>query len=1077
MTHSLVSSLTPPPPHFPFSPSEPANTELELLFPQSATHTLQQGWLKVTSRLGCQMGGSDVFSDLITVTGFITALYAGGWIFQKIKLSPILGEIAAGVILGPEVLKLMSKDQESFISLLGNFGVTLMIFGSGMHVHFEKLKVVAGRSFAIATLGTLLPIAAGMAFVLIFYGASQKHHVDEVGANVTSAPLVACNDDGSGSGCPDDDTQSVYPDGFALGCALAPTSVGIALQLLTESKQLDSVVGQTIITSAFVDDIFSIVALVILTKLAEGDFGPLTVILPIIQCFAFLFVGGAIAFFVFPKMMRKVFELVPFNKDNDASLQPAHQVQLIFMFAVLCLYGYISSLIGSHLLGAFVAGMSFSNVPRSHQVWTRQMKRILKWLVRLFFGSSIAFSIPISKMFDPNSIWKGLICGLIPCIVMKIIAGLPALPEHRLVVGTAMVGRGEFAYLVAETAKSTILKTGSKPYGRMMSEEVYSIAVWALLCATIFAPFGFKFFLARLSRQAALEKAKLGRPPVFSFRLKVKGTYHGTMVHDVLASLKEMGLIPDNVGVETDGVTFILTTTVTTKQQRTEDDIDLEQFETIKHHIFEVLNDEDGQVMMVPIQTKKAVQIAQLKLVDEKGHALELQGRAQVSNPGGASPVVELSGAGVLNSKVGENDRWVCMNYMPLVVTFAEPHSLSAYTFVTGKDYAHNAIEPISWRLEGRKTDAGADDDWTMLHETDGYATPIERNTALPLFNLMDNNVGHPKYSAVRFTPLTLPESQNEVHELSHVDGQQFRPGVQHSGEASENDSHFIVVKMMGEHDMNFMAHIYGIVQDLKLDIKKAKMYLTYSAESAEPVAVKVLYCSDYISAGRPSVTRVNAVREKLTNQFSQLGVKGKAMVRTTKEASAPVMYGYPPAAKEGEHVGEFVFVYKHRGDGAEPWCPLTAILLWMHNSMHFDVINLVMDTSTHTGLDHVTIFVRDPDFDKHDDQDTIVTKVLDIFKEKDVPAHVAVHLHEWHEEETRKGRKIGHNTANKEQGCPAFQKIVNASGVSTHSHPAMAMKAITIDNVEPTSLPRRPSAAGSMIDATREFLDATVCR
>ena len=48
---------------------------------------------------------------------------------------------------------------------------------------------------------------------------------------------------------------------------------------------------------------------------------------------------------------------------------------------------------GSHLLGAFVAGMCFVNVPRSHQVWVTQLKRIIRWLIRIFFAATVGLGL------------------------------------------------------------------------------------------------------------------------------------------------------------------------------------------------------------------------------------------------------------------------------------------------------------------------------------------------------------------------------------------------------------------------------------------------------------------------------------------------------------------------------------------------------------------------------------------------------------------------------------------------------------------------------------------------------------
>ena len=80
----------------------------------------------------------------------------------------------------------------------------------------------------------------------------------------------------------------------------------------------------------------------------------------------------------------------------------------------LAFFGWVSSVLyisgvpfmGSPLLGAFVAGMCFVNVPRSHQIWVTQLKRIIRWLIRIFFAATVGFAVPVKEMKEFESIWK-----------------------------------------------------------------------------------------------------------------------------------------------------------------------------------------------------------------------------------------------------------------------------------------------------------------------------------------------------------------------------------------------------------------------------------------------------------------------------------------------------------------------------------------------------------------------------------------------------------------------------------------------------------------------------------------------
>ena len=129
----------------------------------------------------------------------------------------------------------------SIWTLVGNIGVTLMIMESGMHINFGKVRSVGKQALLVAIFGTALPLLSGLGLVGALF-----------------------------DGCPGE-AGCFYPSGFAAGCAFAPTSVGISIKLLEESKMLNTLAGQTTLTAAFIDDVFSLITLVMLQNLALGE--------------------------------------------------------------------------------------------------------------------------------------------------------------------------------------------------------------------------------------------------------------------------------------------------------------------------------------------------------------------------------------------------------------------------------------------------------------------------------------------------------------------------------------------------------------------------------------------------------------------------------------------------------------------------------------------------------------------------------------------------------------------------------------------------------------------------------------
>merc|ERR1719221_655386 len=126
----------------------------------------------------------------------------------------------------------------------------------------------------------------------------------------------------------------------------------------------------------------------------------------------------------------------------------------------------------------------------AHHVWVKQTKRLTSWMIRIFFCSTVAFAIPVTQLLSFEAFWKGSIMGIGPCVATKVLCAL-YMGKSRFVIGWAMVGRAEFAYLIAQMGAA----------GNMISKKTFSILIWALLWATILAPFIFRYVLARYVRE------------------------------------------------------------------------------------------------------------------------------------------------------------------------------------------------------------------------------------------------------------------------------------------------------------------------------------------------------------------------------------------------------------------------------------------------------------------------------------------------------------------------------------------------------------------------------------------------
>ena len=118
---------------------------------------------------------------------------------------------------------------------------------------------------------------------------------------------------------------------------------------------------------------------------------------------------------------------------------------------------------------------------------------------------NVGFGIPVEMLFDGVTFAKGLLLFTVPCFFGKILVGFVE-PSCGWLIGTAMVGRGEFAFLVADIATHTTLSDGTY----LLSQDSYASVVWALLLCIVIAPLLFQCALNReLSKRSDVKACLL----------------------------------------------------------------------------------------------------------------------------------------------------------------------------------------------------------------------------------------------------------------------------------------------------------------------------------------------------------------------------------------------------------------------------------------------------------------------------------------------------------------------------------------------------------------------------------------
>jgi len=397
------------------------------------------------------------FKDLYATIVYLACIYVLGQFASRVLQMPsLVGEIFCGILLGPPLINFVPNAEA--LVLIGELGLILLVIEAGIDIDMTVMKLVGTRGLMIAVVGSFLPIGVGVLIAWII----------KVG-----------------------DWKAIIASGAVFG----PTSLGIALNVLKGGGVLNTPVGQMIVAAAVVDDM---IALVILSQL-EGLVGTITVsgiVVPIVSAVAFLVLGGYLAVFVLPRFINGY--ILP-----RFSHQSHEKVEMTGMFAlVLGLMPATYYAKASYLMGAFLAGLTFCHSDGLHHQFVRQFKRVLQWLMRIFFSSTIGFQVPIKDFGDSTIIWQGLVFCF-AWLIGKVAVGfmVPNFSQNKnftgnhfrdcMVTGFSMAAEGEFAFVIAVFAVDKGL----------IDKDLYASLVLAVLISTIIPPFALRFTISYYNKK------------------------------------------------------------------------------------------------------------------------------------------------------------------------------------------------------------------------------------------------------------------------------------------------------------------------------------------------------------------------------------------------------------------------------------------------------------------------------------------------------------------------------------------------------------------------------------------------
>lgn len=417
----------------------------------------------------------------------IFAAWAGGLIFKKIHLPVIMGEITAGIIIGPYLLggfQLPLLKQPLFL-LGGNFPVSLELYGFATVASIillfligleTDLKMVLKYSLA----GSLVGLG-GFAFSFLL-GSSVVVLLSRYLFGVQYGFL--------------------HPLSLLLGVTATATSVGITAHILSERKKMHSPEGTTIISGAIIDDILGVVALaVIIGLIRSGEFQWLEASGLALR-FIFIWLGFTLIAIL---LSRQISFLLKKIKDTTV-------IAIISLGMAFILAGVFEKAGLAMIIGAYVMGLSLSATDLSYLI-QEKLSSLYKFFVPIFF-CVIGMMIDISVLTSLPVIFFGFIYAIV-CIFAKIIGcGIPSLFLNfnfrgALRIGVGMVPRGEVALIIAGIG----LTAG------ILSQQALGAIIVMTVITSLSAPVVFSALLK--SKKPALRKAKPEKEELITIDLPI----------------------------------------------------------------------------------------------------------------------------------------------------------------------------------------------------------------------------------------------------------------------------------------------------------------------------------------------------------------------------------------------------------------------------------------------------------------------------------------------------------------------------------------------------------------------------
>ena len=376
--------------------------------------------------IAASVGVADVLTDLFIV---LLAAKLGDELFRRLRQPTLVGEILAGLLVGPAVFGLVEPGE--VLEVFAEIGVVFLLFWVGLETKLSELREVGSTAVSVGVLGVVIPFAGGI---------------------------------GLGAALGEDTGTSLF-----IGAALVATSVGITSAVLIDLGVLERRASRTILGAAIVDDILALLLVAVAAGVAaEGgvDVGSIAVTAGIAVAFVgFVALGGT-------KLLASRPALLHAPRFSESPLLPA---------VIICLgLAAFAAQIGlAAIIGAFLAGMIVAET-RDQSPIEAEIAPLYAFFPPFFFAF-IGLEVSLAAFGQLDTLL--LLAGVTVLAVVTKFAGayLGALRMGRrdaAFVGVGMVPRGEVGIIVAGIGNAT----------GTIDAELFAIIVAMSVITTLLVP-------------------------------------------------------------------------------------------------------------------------------------------------------------------------------------------------------------------------------------------------------------------------------------------------------------------------------------------------------------------------------------------------------------------------------------------------------------------------------------------------------------------------------------------------------------------------------------------------------------